>query len=66
MTTKEPLIYCKDCQSSDCWERFPAHDWLTENHEILEYAYRCTKCGHTTIRPYEVMTLHTEDIQKKA
>ena len=49
------LNYCKDCNSFGLWERFPAGDWHTKDHTILEYSYRCSKCGHITLRPCEAI-----------
>ena len=51
------LNYCKDCSSFGTWRRNPEGDKHTEDHKVLEYSYKCSKCGHVTLRPYEVEVL---------
>ena len=45
------LVYCKDCQSRNSWVRNPVRDIKDINGKSIEYGYKCTVCGHTTLRP---------------
>ena len=49
------LNYCKKCSSFGTWQRNPAGDWHTIDHAILEFSYKCSKCGEVTIFPKEAV-----------
>lgn len=57
----QKLIYCKDCQSRESWQRYPEKDMQKYTGDlsnpticgIFEYAYKCRVCGAVTYRPYE-------------
>ena len=44
-------VYCKDCNSTNSWERYPTGGWVFESGKIFEYAYKCHVCGAITLRP---------------
>lgn len=48
------LVYCKDCNSRNTWMRNEQGDWHDTNGKVVEYSYKCSKCGHRTLLPYEV------------
>ena len=48
------LVFCKDCNSTNSWDRYPVSDWLYDSDKIFEYAYKCRVCGVVTLRPREV------------
>lgn len=50
----QTLVYCKDCNSTNSWERYPVKDWLYDSGAIFMYAYKCRVCGAVTLRPFGV------------
>ncbi len=44
-------IYCKDCRSSESWERCPERDIKSESGKTMFKRWRCKICQKTTIYP---------------
>lgn len=43
------LNYCRNCRSSNTWQRCKAQDIYSESGKLMWKAYRCRICGATTI-----------------
>lgn len=44
-------IYCRQCSSSNTFERTPKTDIVSESGKTLWERWTCRKCGSSTIRP---------------
>lgn len=62
--TESQPIYCKDCGSSNSWERDDEHDLLYESGKIFEKCWRCKLCGKTTLSP-AALKVNSDKSQKK-
>jgi hypothetical protein len=48
------LNYCKNCGKQGTWKRNFIGDWRDIDGKVVEFCYRCSHCGNTTIRPVDV------------
>jgi hypothetical protein len=44
-------IYCKGCYNRNTWVRNPDRDIRFESGKVFELAWKCSKCGATTLTP---------------
>lgn len=44
-------VFCRRCNKSGTWRAVPERDVKTVSGRIIEYAFKCTGCGSTTLVP---------------